>query len=219
VDRELLSLDPLRGLKVKQAKARPQPCFTLEQVECILDAAGPYRVIFEILAFSGMRIGELVWLTWADVDFENGLIRIQPKDTWVPKHGKSRLIPMHERVRAVLESLSRKHRWVFTARRSSKYPKGDHQLSDVHLLEKLKKILRPLKIEGHLHTFRHFFISHCANSGVPPFQLIKWVGHADVSIVMHYYALRDEESLWTMKKLSTQDAKQGEQPQSVPRAV
>ena len=82
-----------------------------------------------------------------------------------------------------------------------------------HILERLKELLRKLKLDGHLHTFRHFFISYCANSGVPPFQLIKWVGHADVGMVMNYYALKDEESLWTMKKLCQADAARPERQQ------
>ncbi len=175
-ERDLLLRNPLKGLKVKKAQPSPQPCYTIEQVEVILDAAeGQQRDILEVLAFTGMRIGELVWLTWDDVDFDKGFIRIRPKDDWVPKHNRSRVIPMHGRAEAVLETVAKKHRWVFTALRSKEYPKGGHQISGVHVLERLKKILKKLGIEGHLHTFRHFFISHCANSGVPAFQLIKWV--------------------------------------------
>ena len=104
-----------------------------------------------------------------------------------------------------VRQLSRKHRWVFTAEPSKKYPQGGHRISKVHTLEKLKKLLGKLGLEGHLHAFRHFFASHCANNGVPPFQLVKWLGHADVSMVMHYYELHDEESVWAMKKLSLAD--------------
>ena len=212
VERSLLQHDPLAGLKGKKVRPGPQPCFTPEQVETILSTAkGQQQSILEVLAFTGMRIGELVWLTRDDVDFEKGFIQIRPKDNWVPKHGRSRVIPMHDRVRKVLEKLPWKHRWVFAAKPSGKYPKGGHQISATHVLERLKKVLSKLGLQGHLHTFRHFFTSHCANNGVPPFQLIKWLGHADVGMVMHYYELHDEESLWTMKKLSMVE---GHQPPS-----
>jgi integrase len=79
---------------------------------------------------------------------------------------------------------------------------GGHRISANHTLERLKKVLLRLGIKGHLHTFRHFFISYCADRGVPLFQLMKWVGHADVSTVMHYYALHDAESMNTMRRLS-----------------
>ena len=206
VERDLLPRNPLVGLKVNQAEAELQPCFGADQVEMVIAAsAEPLRSIVEVLAFTGMRIGELVWLTWDDVDLDRGFIHIRPKDAWVPKHGRSRVIPVHARVRAVLETLPRRHRWVFAAAPSRKYPSGGHQISATHTLEKLKAVLRRLGIRGHLHTFRHFFISHCANSGIPPFQLMKWVGHADVKTVMHYYDLKDEESLWSMRRLSQLD--------------
>jgi len=198
-----------------RAKSPEQPCYTLEQVETILSAEeGQLRSILEALAFTGMRIGELAWLTWNDVDFENGFIQVRPKEDWKPKNGRPRAIPMHDRVRAALRQLPRKHRWVFTAEPSKKYPQGGHRISTVHTLEKLKKLLGKLGLEGHLHAFRHFFASHCANNGVPPFQLVKWLGHADVSMVMHYYKLHDEESVWAMKKLSLAD---DEKPESAAR--
>ena len=136
----------------------------------------------------------------------------------MPKHGRSRVFPMHDRVRAVLDRLPQDHRWVFTGRPSRKYPAGGRRIWESHILDRLRKILDVLKIEGHLHTFRHFFISHCANHGVPPFQLIKWVGHADVGMVMNYYALHDEESKWTMKKLSTVTSGESDDSESAAEA-
>jgi len=131
------------------AKSPEQPCYTLEQVETILSAEeGQLRSILEALAFTGMRIGELVWLTWNDVDFENGFIQVRPKENWKPKNGRPRAIPMHDRVRAVLRQLPRKHRWVFTAEPSKKYLQGGHRISRVHTLEKLKKLLGKLGLEA-----------------------------------------------------------------------
>ncbi|HUW31647.1 MAG TPA: site-specific integrase, partial [Planctomycetota bacterium] len=119
-----------------------------------------------------------------------------------------RVIPIHDRVRKTLERLPRNHRWVFAAGKSLKYPNGGHQINPRHVLERLKAVLLQLGLKGHLHTFRHFFTSHCANNGVPPFQLIKWLGHADVGMVMHYYDLHDEESLSTMQRLSQAGSKE-----------
>lgn len=211
VERDLLVKDPLTRFKGNKAKPSRQPCFTLDQVDMILSVAqGQQKAILGVLAFTGMRIGELQWLAWDNVDLDNGFIQVRPKDDWIPKHGRSRTIPIHDRVREVLQHLPTKHRWVFTARKSEKYPKGGNQINPGHILERLKKVLSKLGLQGHLHTFRHFFASHCANNGVPPFQLIKWLGHADVGMVMHYYELHDEQSLWTMKKLSQVGSKKTE---------
>jgi integrase len=47
-----------------------------EQLARLLDHAGNYRPLFELLAYTGLRIGEALGLTWADVDFDADLIRV-----------------------------------------------------------------------------------------------------------------------------------------------
>jgi integrase len=199
--RSLIPANRLKGMHVGKPPTSEQPCFTLEEVEQVLDVSPPQdRAAFALLAFTGMRVGELQWLTWHDVDFFNGFIHVRAKDSWRPKNGRDRAIPMHPRIRESLEQLSKKHRWVLTARKSKKFPKGGHQISPVHLLEKLKAILRKVGIaEGKLHSFRHFFISHCANQGVPPTIVMKWVGHSELRMITRYYELRQDESKRAME--------------------
>ena len=203
-ERSLIPLNRIKSMKLKKPRARPQPCYTLAEVERILTVSAPNcRPAFAILAFSGMRVGELQWLAWRDVDFVNGMIHIRAKDGWLPKNGKDRSLPMSDRLRAVLETLPKKHRWVLAARRSDEYPEGGHQISTVHLLEKLKKVLAKVGIEvGGLHTFRHFFVTHCANQGVPPEVLMNWVGHSDLRMIVRYYSLKDEESRRAMSAVN-----------------
>jgi integrase len=47
-----------------------------EQLAALLEHAGNYRLLFEFLAHTGLRIGEALALTWADIDHDNGLIRV-----------------------------------------------------------------------------------------------------------------------------------------------
>jgi integrase len=49
-----------------------------------------YYTIFGLLAVTGMRVGEVIHLTCADVDLAQGLLTIR-----LTKFGKSRLIPLH----------------------------------------------------------------------------------------------------------------------------
>jgi len=42
----------------------------------VLDHARRYRALFEVLAFSGLRIGEALGLVWGDVDHEGGVLRV-----------------------------------------------------------------------------------------------------------------------------------------------
>ena len=127
----------------------------------------PQRSIFVVLADTGARIGEIKWLTWEDVDFKSNCLHIRPKDNWTPKTGNQRAIPMTQRVRNLLQKRKREFRWVFTAGKSKKYPTGGNQVSERRLLVSIKRVLKGLGIKGHLHTFRHAYISHALSNGVP----------------------------------------------------
>ena len=50
------------------------------------------------------------------------------------------------------------------------------------LLLDLKRVLKRLDLRGHLHTFRHSFISFAAIRGGSERVLQKWVGHLDREI-------------------------------------
>ncbi len=204
LNRDILRRDPLKDLSVTRPRPTPQPCFTLDQVNAILAEAGRYADLFMLLAFTGLRIGESRWLTWADVELNadqaGGFVHVCEKvGEWRPKDIDNRKIPLHPRVARMLAVRPREARFVFTAAPSPKYPRGDRQVSDRHALAKLKSVLKRVGIaSGSLHTFRHFFISFCANNGIEPFKVMQWVGHSDLQIILRYYSLGDDESLRSM---------------------
>ena len=57
------------------------------------------RCLIELLYATGMRVSEVLNLNLGDVDLESGVITIRNT-----KFGKSRLVPVHETTRAVLET-------------------------------------------------------------------------------------------------------------------
>jgi integrase len=203
LSRGLISRDPLNGLKLKKAKARPQPCWTRSELDTILaQARGPHLPSLVLLAETGMRVGELKWLTWNDIDLERGVVKIQPKPGWKPKTGDQRAIPLSPRARAQFGALSRRCPWVVTAAPSRRYPDGKHRISERRLLEYLKRVLKRLGLKGHVHTFRHAFISHALTQGIPEAILRKWVGHVDPEIMKHYTHIADAASQAAMQRLA-----------------
>lgn len=206
LSRNLIKDDPLKGVSLKKPKPTQQPCWTLAEVETILSASRvSERPKFTVLADTGMRVGELIHLTWEDVDFARNVLHIRPKEGWRPKTGDQRAIPMSVRVRRVLESLPRRGRWVFTSAASKKYPRGDHHVSDRHLLASLKRVLKKLKLSGHLHTFRHAFISSALTKGTPEAIVRQWVGHVDAEIMKLYTHIADAASQAAMQRLADAD--------------
>ena len=223
VRRRMIKENPLAELKLELPKRTPQPFWTREQVEVILaNTNSKYRSLFHFLADTGCRIGEAVWLTWADVDFENNVVHIQEKDGWRPKSGDARVIPMSPAVAHILKNRSRGATWVFTAEPSYRCPVEGRQISDRRALAHLKVVLKKLGLRGHLHTLRHSFISHALTSGIPEVIVRDWVGHVDPEIIRVYTHIADQQSRGAMNRLfpanSAQNQADQDQNSDSPRA-
>jgi site-specific recombinase XerD len=89
-----------------------------------------------------------------------------------------------------------------TAAPSRHYPAGGRQISDRRVLQYLKRVLKRLGLRGHVHTFRHSFISHALTQGIPEAIVRQWVGHVDQEILRHYTHIADAASQAAMQRLS-----------------
>jgi len=57
-------------------------------------------------------------------------------------------------------------------------------------------------INGRLHSFRHYFCSTCAQSGVPEHIVMTWLGHSSSKMVRYYFHLHDDESRRQMQRIN-----------------
>lgn len=200
--RKLLATDPLAGLVNPDPKPREQPWWTWEQVHTILSSCDELiRGPLTILALTGLRFGELQFLTWDDIDFQHKVIRIRPKPGWKPKSGDQRAVPMSPELEVLLRSLPRISQWVVTMPLTRQQHVAGKQWTEKRLLERLKGVLKKLGLKGHLHTLRHSFISHCISQRVPEAQVRAWVGHVDPEILKHYTHIHDQQSQEEMKRV------------------
>lgn len=203
IRRRLSDVDSLAGYKLRKPKSKSQPCWSPEEAERILKVSPEtYRPYFTFLRDSGCRAGEGKYLTWDDVDFKHGEILIRPKDNWKPKTGDQRKVPLTDRLATVLRSLPRSGRWVFRAPCTAQHPDADRQISERRALLALKRVLKGLKLEGHLHTFRHAYISQALTTNIPEAVVRKWVGHVDPSVIRLYTHVSDEVSKNFMDRFS-----------------
>jgi len=220
LSRDMITIDPLKRLKLKKPKPTPQPCWTHEQVAAIL-AASPAEVkaAFTLLAELGIRFGELAWLTPEDVELATNVVRIRPKEGWKPKTGDQRAIPLSPLVLEVLELLPKRWKWLVTMPPSKQSPQLGRQWTERRLLAALKKVLKQLHLPGKLHTFRHTFISNAAMNGVPEAVIREWVGHVDEQILRHYTHVHSEASQEAMKRMVEKNLRSQEAKKSQTRMV
>jgi integrase len=200
--RGLINADPLKGLRIAKPMRTPQPCWTRDEVELILaKACPPYREPLVFLADTGARFAEAEWLTWDDVDLVRRWVHIRGKNGWKPKSGNERAVPLNDRLYEMFQAMPRRSKWVFTARPTRRYPTVERQISERRLLQYLKRLLKPLGLKGHLHTFRHSFVSFAAYQNIPERVLRRWIGHVDEKILAWYFHLADPQSHDAMKRL------------------
>lgn len=192
----------LRRAKLPRATSGEQPAPTLDQVERIAAALdGHFAGAVLILAYSGMRVGELVQLRWADIVWRDGepvkfhIRRGGSGDA--PKDKESRFVPVSPRLKPVIRALPREGELVIPG------------LRDRALLAKVKKAAKECGIPGRMtvHAFRHTFVSTAASCGVPYRILMSWTGHASSATADLYYHAQDQVSEQTMNTLAERISK------------
>jgi integrase len=194
--------NPISGY---QLPAEGQPnnyCFTPAEVNAVCQKADPFfGDVFRFLALTGLRQGELMWLTKADLDVARRVVWIRAKVfaeeglRWDPK-GDDRVVPLSAPALAIAVKALKvsQGRWLFAA------PPGpgvvDDRLRASRLWATLKRAKRAAGVKrGTLHGFRHFFVSTMANANVSPFKVMKIVGHKSLDIILVYYHLSEDELL------------------------
>jgi len=139
------------------------------------------RPIVTVLAWTGMRISELVNLRWQDVDFERRLIHIRVQESWKPKGKRDRVVPMYPTVEAVLRSLPIGPYVFASARGKQLMPRVSRRA----LKEDQIKLGMPA---GDQHGFRRFFATTMIRNGVDVETVRQWGGWKSLNTMLRYLA-------------------------------
>jgi integrase len=134
---------------------------------------------------TGMRLGELFALRWEDLDFPKRQLRVVRSvnrgDLTTPKSGRSRSIPMTERLRHTLKSARHLRGKLVFCRENGGYLSRDvvkHPFDRCTRKAGLPVI--------RLHDLRHSFASQLVMAGVPLLAVQQYLGHADLKMTMRY---------------------------------
>ncbi len=149
----------------------------------------------ELLAYTGMRLGESRWVKWRHCDFEKGVLLVEGEPTDGTKSGKFRWIPMIPAARKLLERLKAEQEtkpedYVLRVKTANAAMK---QAAGTISMDKLTH-----------HDLRHLFATMCIEAGVDIPTLSHWLGHQDGGILaMKVYGhLRNEHSLAAAGRVS-----------------
>ncbi|MDX1944032.1 MAG: tyrosine-type recombinase/integrase [Pirellulaceae bacterium] len=218
-ERKLIDQNPLDSRKFRRPRQKSLGGPTLDQINQLLKGSASIRVpVLATLAFTGMRASECCHLTPGDVDFKGGWIYIVSRPGFETKTGQSWKVPIHPRLRQILQGMPKGQRaWFFTALPSPKYPAGGRHLNMKHVCEDLKRVLAKLGIAvgkkngGYtLHSLRASFKTIAINVGIPREVVDDWQNHAGRRPTASdaYYRLSDEESQRFMLRMPFDEPQQ-----------
>lgn len=208
--RKYLRENPLESMKFTKPISRPRGGPSLAEVQTILAMAlEPDRTHYAVLAFTGMRSGELRRLRVEDVDLEGNWIHIMSREGAETKTGLSRKVPIHPNLRPLLAAVSATGSWFFTAPPSRQYPQGGHWINTTRLNQDFVALLTKAGVKAgrktggfSIHSLRNSFETICVNAGIPQRVVDTWLGHrSDRSMASVYYKLTDSESQAFMLKV------------------
>ena len=195
--------------KIKRPKIveKQVECFTIQEQKKIEEAAlsakkDKYLGIILCL-YTGLRIGELLALTWNDIDFEKSILSVTKTchdgnengehiriiDT--PKTENSRRqIPLSKTLVKILKEMKKKSKCEFVIADGEKPVFiRSYQRTFELLLKKLK-----LPHKG-FHSLRHTFATRALECGMDVKSLSEILGHKNATITLNRYA----HSLWEHK--------------------
>ena len=212
--RDDIILHPAKGIELPSLEQKPVKAFTLEEQARFFEVAKSYSY-YEAFIFAvdtGVREGELLALTWDDIDFEKGYVQINKtlvfvKDrenkagsTYILKVQDStktkagiRKIPLTKRCLRMLRELKLRN----IAKSQLVFPsKNGTFINPRNLLRCFDTICSKAGLEGfNCHTLRHTFATRCFEKGIPVKIVSRWLGHKKVQHTLDIYThvMPDEE--------------------------
>ena len=207
VKNDMISKNPAKDIKIPPRSSKLREVLTPDEQERFIAHAkyyGQYGEAFLIMLATGIRIGEVLALTWADVDFDNAEINVSKTLSRTFKHDKdvitkevlgppktkssTRKIPLFNGAIELLKFKKYRDKpktencQLFTS------PKNEHP-TPITYNAKLKLILRAAGIDKIIssHCLRHTFATKGLESGMELIVMQKILGHGSLKMTADLY--------------------------------
>lgn len=152
--------------------------------------------LVRFLAYSGVRIGEAKYVTWADANFGRRQLHVRGDPETATKNGETRFVPMIPELEQMLTELRSERSTEPANATIMRVFECQNSMTNAAAKIGMKRITH--------HDLRHLFATICIESGVDIPTVSRWLGHKDGgALCMKTYGhLRDEHSLSQAQRVS-----------------
>lgn len=174
-------------------------------------AADSHRAAAELLiglgCLAGLRYEEVIMLRWCDVDLDGvdaatgapePVLNVVAHSGWKPKNGDGRTIPINTKLAAILRRHRRAEGYLLMPEpvanrvKPARPRKADAKRSYRYDPKKVwnRVVVAVVKAGGRMitpHGMRHSFASNLLISKVSEFEVARWLGHADTTLIHERY--------------------------------
>ncbi|MFC1591971.1 tyrosine-type recombinase/integrase [Thermodesulfobacteriota bacterium] len=205
LDEELVQANPtreiLKRINLRRDTAGSVDPLTREEADHFLATClrqYPEHYPFFLCAFrTGMRLGELLGLHWADIDWHGQFIRLERTfkggRLGSPKNGKVRRVDLSDQLAGALKALHTVQKREFLKTRAGKQPqivfhhKGSYMAQN-SIRNVFNRVLAKAGLRHvRLHDIRHTYASILLNEGESPVYVKEQLGHSSIKITVDVY--------------------------------
>jgi integrase len=183
-ERGITHSDASRGVRFEKGVNKRTRWLTTEEEGGLLDACQPW--VWRLVAFdlaTGLRRGELLALTWLDIDLEARTLIVRRS-----KSGKPRTLPLSRVAMDILSNIPGVHEGAVF--KKNERPINVNELEDAWQWAKEKAGIEDL----HLHDLRHTFATRLSQAGKELYAISQLLGHSSIAMTTRY-AHHNVESL------------------------
>lgn len=198
---ELIPKNPTQNIKLPKSKEKEVLALTREEQKilekyCLNSIKNNYLGII-ICLYTGIRLGELLALTWDDIDFEKKYLYIKKTSYTMKQNNKNvividtpktkksnRLIPIPSKLIQLLT--------IYKTKSTSKYiiHTYKNEMVEIRSYQRtFESILNKCNIRHYnFHCLRHTFTTRALELGIDIKTLSEILGHTNVAITLNRYA-------------------------------
>jgi integrase/recombinase XerD len=194
VSENITTNNPVEGMMRPKLQRKLPTVLTVEEVDKLLSFQPKKfndirnKAMIEVLYATGLRVSELVNLTFEQLDLENRYIRV------IGKGGKERIVLLNKKSVDALKEWIKIRDKKFSGKISAEYDKFiflsklGKPISRIDFWEQLKNYVRNTGISKNVspHTLRHSFATHMLKYGADLRVVQELLGHSDISTTQIY---------------------------------